>query len=95
MASFLAASLRSPSLTMLYRSKTERVLCPEILMSTRSGMHALTMFLTGRPSEIMEDHPGDPGLPEALRYALLKGTFWGDTPISQELLDHGDLGHTR
>src|ERR1019366_10573812 len=40
------ALLRSSSLTMLYLSKIERVLCPLILIATFSGTPARTMFLT-------------------------------------------------
>jgi hypothetical protein len=36
-ASFAVACRRSSSLTMWYRSKTERVLCPVRVMATRSG----------------------------------------------------------
>ncbi len=36
----------SPWLTMLYLSKTDRVLGPEISIATRSGIPLLTMFLT-------------------------------------------------
>jgi hypothetical protein len=39
-----ADSIRSVSLTMLYRSKTERVLWPEIAIATRSGMPRRTML---------------------------------------------------
>ena len=34
-----------PSLTVLYRSNTERVLCPVNFMATRSGTPARTMLL--------------------------------------------------
>ncbi len=42
----LAASSRSPAETMLYRSKTSRVLCPVIIMATRSGTPARTRLRT-------------------------------------------------
>jgi hypothetical protein len=41
-----AASARSPSLTMLYRSNTARVLCPLSFIATRSGTPALTRLRT-------------------------------------------------
>ena len=44
-SSFRAASFRSPGLTMLYRSNTERVRCPVNCIATRSGMpHAHQVF---------------------------------------------------
>src|SRR6266851_4003757 len=45
-SSRLAASCRSRSATILYLSKTERVLWPEIAIATRSGTPARTKFLT-------------------------------------------------
>jgi hypothetical protein len=41
-----AASLRSVSLTMLYRSNTALVLCPEIIIATLSGIPDRTMLRT-------------------------------------------------
>ena len=41
-----AASLRSESLTMLYRSKTALVLCPLIIIATLSGIPERTMLRT-------------------------------------------------
>ena len=54
----LAASFRTSSLVMLYRSNTERVLCPLIFMATVSGTPALTHQITypGSP-QIMEENP--------------------------------------
>ena len=40
----------------------DRVLWPLIVMATRSGTPARTMFRNRRPSEIMEDAPDVPGL---------------------------------
>lgn len=44
--SFDPAFRRSASLTMLYRSKIERVLCPVMVMATRSGIPTRTRFRT-------------------------------------------------
>src|SRR2546422_10175890 len=44
--SLCAASFRAPPDTMLYRWNTDGVLCPVIVMATRSGMPARTRFLT-------------------------------------------------
>ena len=56
-SSFCAASFRSPGLTMLYRSNTERVRCPVNFSATRSGMshahqvsHGRTPAVVGRPT---------------------------------------------
>ena len=51
----MAASRRSPALTILYRSNTLRVLCPVICIATRSGMPARTRFRTAVPAEIVQD----------------------------------------
>ena len=45
-AIFSAAILRSLGLTMLYRSKTDLALCPEIIIATLSGIPDRTLFRT-------------------------------------------------
>ena len=46
-----------PSVPMLYRSNTERVLRPVNFMATRSGTPARTMLRTVVPTEIVRDSP--------------------------------------
>ena len=55
-----AASRKSPGDTMLYRSNTERVLWPVIIIATRSGMPARTRFLTAVRLKSCGIRPGHP-----------------------------------
>ena len=57
------ASTRSRSETMLYRSKTERVLCPLICMASLSGTLALIKFRTAVRRKSWHRGPMNPRLP--------------------------------
>ncbi len=65
-SSLFAASCRSLSLTVLYRSKTLRVLCPVICMATRSGTPALTRLRTAVRRKSWGILPGRPAFLHAV-----------------------------
>src|SRR3954462_2324249 len=63
------ASRRSPTLTILYRSNTLRVLCPVICIATRSGMRARTRLRTAVLRKSCSTSPGHPARAHAVRNA--------------------------
>lgn len=58
--SLIAAAFRSPSLTMLYRSNTERVLCP-VLHGQTLGNTGSDHVAHGRPPEVVRNPTGAAG----------------------------------
>ena len=70
---FAAALSRSPSLTMLYRSNIDRVLCPVSFIATRSGMPARTMLRTAVRRRSCGMRPGQPSGPAGRRPGLREG----------------------
>jgi len=66
------AFLRSFSLTMLYRSNTALVLCPDILMATTSGIPARIIFLTAVLLRSWKSFPSIPAALQAVSQAARK-----------------------
>jgi len=67
-----AVSCRSAGLTMLYRSKTERVLCPVILMLTTSGTPERIRFRAAVRRKSCRSIPDSPAALHALRLKLCR-----------------------
>jgi hypothetical protein len=85
-SSLSAASRRSPGDTMLYRSETERVLWPVIVMATRSGMPARTRFRTAVRRKSWGMRPGHP----AARHAAIRPQAFAPRPVSSSLATAAD-----